>query len=196
MYWVWSILLLAVGLGLAVTEVFFPSAGVLGFLAAAAILASIILGFQQNVPFGMGVLMGALFGVPAIVIAAFKLWPRTKFGRRVMLAPPTADEVLPDDEQRQYLRGLVGRVGRAKCMMLPGGVIQIDGHTIEAVSEGVAIEEGQAVRVIQVRGARAVVRRCDDEVPSETAADPMQRPIETLLPDPFDEESAGKGGTA
>lgn len=36
--WIWAVCLIILGLGLAVLEVFFPSAGILGFLSACAIL--------------------------------------------------------------------------------------------------------------------------------------------------------------
>jgi membrane-bound ClpP family serine protease len=98
--------------------------------------------------------------------------------------------VLPDATDRQFLKSLVGRVGRAKCKMLPGGVIAIEGRSIEAVSEGAPVEMGQSVRVIAVRGNRAVIRPVQDEIPSSAAADPLQRPIETIVPDPFDEPPA------
>ena len=190
MYWVWAILLLALGMGLALMEVFLPSAGILAFLSAAAVLAAIIMGFQQGPAAGFAILGVAIFGLPTLVVLAFRYWPRTAMGRRVMLPVPSSEDVLPDVTDRQLLKSLVGRVGRAKCNMLPGGVIAIDGRNIEAVSEGVSVEMGQAVRVIAMRGNRAVVRLVEDEIPSPSAADPLQRPIETIVPDPFQEPPA------
>jgi membrane-bound ClpP family serine protease len=190
MYWVWAILLLVLGLGLAVMEVFLPSAGILAFLSAAAVLAAIIVAFQQGPAAGFAILAVAMFGLPALVVLSFRYWPRTAMGRRVMLPVPSSEEVLPNETGRRHLKSLVGRVGRAKCKMLPGGVVSVDGCNVEAISEGVPVEMGQAVRVIAIRGNRAVVRLVEDEVPSETAADPLQRPIESVAPDPFDEPPA------
>lgn len=180
-------MLLALGLGLAVMEIFFPSAGILGFLAAAAILGSIVLGFQSDPLVGLTLMIVALFCVPGVIVLGLRIWPRTAIGRRVMLTAPRSEDVLPDDEQRQLLRSLVGKLGRAKCKMLPGGAVTVEGRTFDAVSEGQSIETGETVRVVQVRSMRLVVRRVEDEVPSPTAEDPLQRPIESLLPDPFDE---------
>jgi len=187
MYWVWAILLLVLGLGLAVMEVFFPSAGILGFLSASAILAAIIMGFQDGMGTGLAILGVAVFGIPAVLVLAFRYWPRTAMGRRMLLMAPRSDDVLPDDADRHHLKGLVGKVGRAKCKMLPGGVVTIDGRSIEAVSEGVFIEAGQSVRVIAVRANRAVVRLVEEETPTASAEDPLQRPIDTVTPDPFGE---------
>jgi len=185
MYWLWAVLLLILGFGLAVMEVFFPSAGILGFLAASALVAAIVLAFQEGPGTGLAILSVAAFGVPGLLILAFRIWPHTAMGRKILLGVPSSKDVLPDDSERQFLKGLVGKVGRAKCKMLPGGVIAIDGHTVEAVSEGVPVEAGQPVRVIALSAGRAVVRPIEGEVPSPIAEDPLQRPIDSVLPDPF-----------
>ena len=65
---------------------------------------------------------------------------------------PTSEDVLPDDPEKERLKGLIGRTGRAKSKMLLSGVITIDGRTVDAVSESMPVEVGQTVRVVQVRG--------------------------------------------
>jgi membrane-bound serine protease (ClpP class) len=187
MFLVWAILLLVLGLGLAILEIFFPSAGILGFLAASSILGAIIMAFRQGPEVGLAVLAVAILGLPSVVILALKWWPKTPMGRKVMLMSPRSEDVLPDDPQRDRLKGLIGQVGRAKCKMLPSGAISIDGRTIDAVSEGIPIEPGQAVRVIEVRANRVVVRPVEGETPSPKAEDPLRRPIDAVAPDPFEE---------
>jgi membrane-bound ClpP family serine protease len=189
-FWIWAILLLAVGLGLAVLEVFFPSAGVLAFLSAAAMLGAIILGFKQGPAAGVAILATAVVLVPAIVVLAFKVWPHTSMGRQVLLQAPSAEDVLPDDPDRRRLKELIGQIGRAKCTMLPGGVIAIDGRNVDAVSEGMAIETGQLVRVIKVQANRVVVRPVEGEQFSKPAENPLERPIDSIVTDPFDEPPA------
>ena len=89
--------------------------------------------------------------------------------------------------RRDHLKGLVGQVGHAKSKMLPSGMITIEGRTIDAMSEGMPIEPGEAVRVIEVRGTRVVVRPLSEESPSPTADDIMRRPIDSVASDPFEE---------
>jgi membrane-bound ClpP family serine protease len=190
MYWVWSILLLALGMGLAVMEVFLPSAGILAFLSASAVVAAVVMGFQQGPAVGITILGVAVVGLPTLIVLALRYWPHTAMGRRVILSVPTSEEVLPDDGERQRVKGLVGKVGRAKCKMLPGGIVNVDGRGVEAVREGMPIESGQPVRIIAIRGNRAVVRLVAEEIPSEAAADPLRRPIESIAPDPFEEPPA------
>ena len=180
--WIWAVLLLVLGTGLAVLEIFFPSAGMFGFFSAVAVLAAIVLGFQQGPVAGLLILLGAVVGLPTIIVLGFQYWPKTAMGRRVLLMAPASEDVLPDDPEKEYLKGLIGRTGRAKSKMLLSGVILIDGRTVDAVSESMPIEPGQTVRVVQVRGHGVVVRPVDEEASDAPPVDPLKRTYE----DPFE----------
>lgn len=184
-YWIWSLLLLSFGLGLAVVEVFFPSAGMLGFLSFCAIIGAIAMGFQQGTGTGMVIVGIAVIGVPTVIAMALKVWPKTAMGRRIFLTVPNSHDVLPDSPHTERLKGLIGQLARAKSTMLPAGAISIDGRTIDAVSEGMPIEAGQNVRIVEVRANRVVVRLVEGEVPVTASADPLLRPIEDPFGDPL-----------
>ncbi|OHB85555.1 MAG: hypothetical protein A2V98_20140 [Planctomycetes bacterium RBG_16_64_12] len=188
--WVWAILLLVMGLGLVVLEVFIPSGGILGFVAVCSIVAAIVVGFMEGPGVGFTILTSAVVGVPIVVVLALKWWPSTPLGRRMLLGSPTGEDVLPDIPRQRKLKELVDRVGVAKSEMLPSGAIVIDGHTIDAVSEGMPVGAGQRVRVIKVQGNRVVVRPVDEELPPSTDSDPLSRPIDTLGLDPFEDPPA------
>jgi membrane-bound ClpP family serine protease len=184
-------LLLLLGVALAVLEVFVPSGGVIGFLAAVIVGASIVLAFRDSVTSGLIMLSLAGICIPVAMGLAFRVWPSTPMGRRILLAPPTSQEVLPDQSE---LRSLVGRIGKARSLMVPSGACEFDGQVVNAVSEGVAIDAGQVVRVIDVRGNRVVVRPHNGEpLPAQTNpnTDPdLARPIESLGFDPFEDPLA------
>ena len=182
--WVWAVLLLVLGLGLAALEIFIPSGGILGFLSGCAMVASVVVAFRQGSVAGVAILAVAVVGLPVVIVAAFSFWPQTAMGRRILLMAPKSEEVLPDDPHLELLKSLVGQAARAKCDMFPGGAIVADGRTIDAVSEGMPINAGDLVRVIEVRGTRVVVRRIESEGPSRVADDPLASQVE----DPFEEE--------
>ncbi len=188
--WIWAVLLLVLGLGLAMLEVLVPSGGLLGFLAVAAILGSIVVGFVQSWAAGLALSAAALVAVPVIVVFALRWWPHTPIGRRVLLGVPTEQDILPDSPKVRDLKGLVGRVGRAKSQMLLSGAVVIDGRTYDAMSESQPIDAGQMVRVVQVRGTEIVVRPADKAPPPRAADDPLAQPINTVTPDPFQEPPA------
>ncbi|HEV2969042.1 MAG TPA: NfeD family protein [Pirellulales bacterium] len=182
---VWAGLLLLLGMLLVLLEVFVPTAGVLGFLAVAAILSGIGLAFYNGgLTIGFGFLFGTAVVLPIVLAVAFRWFPETPIGRRLLPNLPTSDEVLPDNEERRVLRGLLGKVGQAKSQMLPSGSVVVEGRIIDAVSEGLPIDAGQNVRVIEVRGSRVVVRPLEDGEAATPARpeseDPLSRPFDSL----------------
>ncbi|MHC4403001.1 MAG: NfeD family protein [Planctomycetota bacterium] len=185
--WVWAIVLLVLALALVVMEMFIPSGGILGLLATSATVAAIWVGFTDGRPWvGFTILVTAVLGLPAAVILGFRWWPKTPLGRRIMLKAPRSKDVLPDHPRQRHLKDLVNRVGYAKSKMLPSGAVLVDGHTVDAVSEGMPVDVGQRVRVIEVHGNRVVVRPVDEETPSQADPDPLSRPIDSIGSDPFD----------
>jgi len=188
--WLWAVLLLAIGLSLTIVEIFIPSHGLIGFTSFCTIAASILIAFRQGSMLGLGVLAAALIGLPVVIMLGLQWWPMTPLGRRMMLRVPEEEELRPDSPRLQYLKGLVGQIGTAKTRMLPSGAVHVDGRTIDALSEGMVIEPGQRVRVIEVRANRVVVRPVNEESTVVDENDPLSRPIDTIIPDaadPFDD---------
>ena len=188
-YWAFAILLLVLSFGLAILEVFFPSGGVLGFLSIASMVAAAILGFQSGTYVGAGILGSGLLGLPVVVAFALRYLPSTRMGRKLMLVAPRSEDVLPRGSREQLLKKLVGREGVAKTIMLPAGAVTIENRTIDAVSEGMVIEAGQPIRVIDVRGNRVVVQPIED-VPGDEKpddVDPLSRSFDAFGLEPFDE---------
>jgi membrane-bound serine protease (ClpP class) len=192
---VWSILLLMLGLGLVMLEIFVPSGGLLGVLATISVLVSIAMAFYHQGPrVGLGFALVAVIAVPATLGLAFKLLPQTPVGKQLLLQTPTEAEVLPDDEWRRQLRSLVGQVGKAKSLMLPSGAVEVAGMTVDALSEGLAIDPGTPVRVVSVHGPRVVVRPVGADEPTEPAAarpdDILSQSIDQLGLDPLSDPLA------
>ena len=189
-YWVWAVLLILVGLALAAMELFIPSGGILAFLSVSALGGAIVLGFMQGSAVGLGMLVLVMVGLPVTAIVLFRVWPQTPIGRRILLRVQSSQDVLPDSPKQRRLKELVGRVGVAKSKMLPSGAITIEGQTIDAYSEGMPIEAGQKVLVIEVHGTRVVVQPVEDEAPPVEGNDELSRPIDSVGPDPFGDSTA------
>lgn len=88
---------------------------------------------------------------------------------------------------------MVGKIGVAKSKMLPSGAILIDGRTVDAYSEGVPIDPGQRVVVLEVQGTRVLVRPIDDDeeqAPTEGGTGELSTPIDAIGPDPFPDTTA------
>jgi membrane-bound ClpP family serine protease len=193
----WSVLLLLLGLVLILLELFVPSGGIIGILAGAAVLASIIVAFTGGPRLGAIMMLAAAVGVPAVLAAAIHWWPATPLGRMILIQRSgRGDDVLPDDESYRNLKKMVGKRGKAKSKMLPSGAVLIEGRTYDAVSEGMAIDPGQTIRVVAVRTNRIVVRPVDAQEPqsqpqtAEADDDILSRPIDALGLEPLDDPLA------
>ncbi len=187
---IWAGLLLALGLALVSLEVFVPTGGLLGVLSVGSVVAAIGLAFYNGgLAYGFGFIVFTAVALPTVLAIAFRWLPDTAIGRRLLPSVPKSQDVLPDSDERRFLRSLVGKVGRAKSQMLPSGAVVVEGRTIDAVSEGMPIDVGQTIRVIAVRGSRVVVRAVS-ETSSQPADDVLSQPLDALGLDPFDDPPA------
>jgi membrane-bound ClpP family serine protease len=189
---VWAILILALGLVLLLLELFIPSAGVLGFLAIMALVTSVVTVFRyEGMASGTAYLTAVVVLLAAMALLLIRWWPNTPIGRRILNLPrPPPRGPRHDDasNERKARSELVGQIGRAKTKMLPSGAIVIAGRTYDAVSQGGPIEVGQAVKVVDVRANRIVVRPTQEKPPTPSQPpDTTDRPLDVVVPDPFDD---------
>lgn len=182
----WAVLLLSLALALMVLELFVPSGGMLGLLSAAGIVASIVMVFRESTTLGILYLIGLAILLPSILVTMVRYWPHTAIGRMMLNIPPPGTET-SSTEVDNPLEDLVGKIGEAKSKMLPSGAILIDGRTYDAFSGGFAVEAGDTVEVIRVEGNRIMVRPVTERPASEASSDPLDRPIEEVVPDPFED---------
>ncbi len=190
---VWPIVLMLLGIGLVCLEIFIPSAGLLGVMATAAVVASIIMGFMHSTALGTILVLVATLVLPLIVGLGIKVWPHTPIGKMILIKRPESEkEVLPDTAEYGLRERLVGKTGVAKTELLPSGDVVIDGQVYDAMSNGVAISAGQPVRVVDVNTQRLVVRPMSaaEKLADPTLGDVLSTPLERLGIEPFDDPLA------
>ncbi len=146
------ITLVIVGVLLIMAEVFVPG-GIVGTMGVLILLIGIIGGFSVNPLLGFGLLLGALF----FGLIGFWLWvkffPRSPFGKRIILQSDAAEWDGFDKKQSE----LLGQEGVAKSPLRPSGIANIAGQRIDVVTRGEMIDAGERVRVLEVHGNRIVV---------------------------------------
>jgi membrane-bound ClpP family serine protease len=161
----YAIILLALGMGLLIAEVFIPSGGLILGAALISIAASIWFAWSawwESNPTAWWVYVAALLVLlPSSLGGAFYVFPRTALGRRFLLEGPELDEVTPYVEHTDRLSRLVGRGGSAVTDLSPGGLVMVEGERLHAESEGVLIDAGEQIEVIALRGNRVLVRRTE-----------------------------------
>jgi hypothetical protein len=73
--------------------------------------------------------------------------------------------------------------------MLPSGAARIEGRVVDAVSQGMPIDKGQRVVVVEARAYRVVVRPVEEgeQVASTDPNDVLSRPLDELGLEPLDD---------
>jgi membrane-bound serine protease (ClpP class) len=162
-YWlVWSLVLLVAGLLISVMEVVLPSGGLLAIAALGALLGSLICAYQLSGAAAAIFACIEVICVPAVVIMAFKILPKTSLGRQLILSPPVSPKMEKQTAHsaavsNDVLAALVDKQGITATMLRPSGTVEIDGRRLSVVTRGEMIAAGKAVRVIEVEGNRIVV---------------------------------------
>jgi membrane-bound ClpP family serine protease len=177
----YAILLLVAFYLLLTAEFFLPSGGFLGVAAFAALIASVVIAFSQSTTAGFLVLGIALTTTPLMIFGLLKIWPHTPIGRRMLNRRPGETAARPSVRTTSSgtpLDQLVGRIGTAKTDLLPSGMIAVDSDKVDAVSLGMAIDQGQKVIVTSVEAGKVHVRPATDQDvdPTATPSQPQSPP--------------------
>lgn len=181
---VWVAALFLVGIGVIVLEVFVPSGGVLGFVSVAAIIAAIATAFLElGVGAGTAMIALSVVVVPVILGLAFRWFPETPLGRRVLPAPPEPADVVPDAPGRRRARDLVGQRGRTTSDLLPWGTVEVGSESLDGVSEGGPIDAGSEIIVVAAQGAAVVVRPAPVAAAPKRAVEPVAEPEKPVAPE-------------
>lgn len=152
-----AFILLGVGLVFIVLEVFFPSFGVLGTIAAGCIITGGVLAYQSEGGTFLVYLALAFVLAPVVTVFGLKIFPKTPMGKALMLAGTTFDPDEATAGQGAGYEQLLGESGTAQTPLRPSGKVQINGRKIDVVTRGELIERGRRVKVVRVEGNRIFV---------------------------------------
>lgn len=169
-----AIAFLAIASVLIIAEIFIPSGGLLALGMFASLFAAFyyawVAWWETSPTTFFGFTAFAIVVIPSVTISALTILPKTKFGKRILLAGPSAEEVVPFAKEEERLNGYVGRIAKAITPLNPGGMVSIDRERIHAYSEGLIIESGADVEIIKVNGTRVLVREVrTKQEPTEVA---------------------------
>jgi len=146
---------------LIVAEVFIPSFGLLSVCSMACLVGGIWIFFHHSPAAGWAGVVVALVMVPSLLAMAYKVLPKTRFGKRVILTPPVRDrgDAIADGSD---LAQLMGRSGRVITTMRPVGMCDFDGRRVECVAESGYLLKDKQVKVIRIEGTQVTVRVTDE----------------------------------
>jgi membrane-bound serine protease (ClpP class) len=187
-YAIFAILLLFAGLAVLVAEVFLPSGGLLFCITAVALITSVSFAYaawwQSNPAAFWTFCAFLLMMIPAVVIVAFSWLPRTRFGKKILLEAPEPEQLTPYAEQSVRLSQLVGKSGVTNTLLNPGGMVTVEGERHHAFTDGLLLDPGVPIEVVDVRGTRLLVRPPSNKMAAPgDAGDDEAPPLDFDIPE-------------
>lgn len=158
---IWGIILIAAGLLLVFAELFLPTGGMLGILAAVLAIAGVVCMFRVSTTAGAIALLGLAVLGPLAAMFALKIWPSTPLGRRIL---GVADEQTQErerqaeEEARKQRTSIIGAPGLVLVDLRPIGIVEVNGKRYDAISELGFIPAGGRIRVTSIEGNELRVR--------------------------------------
>lgn len=195
-----SVLLLLISLALLATEVFVPSGGMIAVLMLLALGGSVFCAFnawwETSPAYWWSYLASVLVLLPAVLIGAFTIFPRTPYGRRVLLDAPAPEEITAFAKEQVAFQALVGQRGQTVTPHSPGGMVSINDRRYHSETRGMMLDAGEPVEVVAVRGNRLVIRLADRPLKEEPATaeadDTAEDRVESTATDAGPPASAAK----
>lgn len=152
-----AVFLFLASAGLIIAEVFVPSGGIISVFALLCLIGGVAIFFSHSIITGWIGIIIAVVLVPSVVIIAYKVFPKTRFGRAVTLKPPERQvgDAVPDTPE---LKELLGAEGMVLTPLRPVGMCDLSGRRVECVAEGGYVDKDKRVKVIRVEGTQLTVR--------------------------------------
>ena len=154
---VFAVLLYFASAALIVAEVFVPSGGIISIFAFICMVGGVAIFFQYSTATGIMGIAIALIMIPTVIVIAYKIFPKTSFGKNVTLTPSDRQQgdAIPDTNR---IKELLGKTATVISPLRPVGMCDFDGHRVECVAESGYIEKNEKVKVIKVEGTQLTVR--------------------------------------
>jgi membrane-bound serine protease (ClpP class) len=147
---------------LIIAEIFVPSGGLISICALACLIGGSVIFFRHSATAGwIGVGIAAVM-IPTVLIFAYRIFPKTRFGKSVTLTPPKRQQgdAIPDTSE---LKEMLGKVGVVITPLRPVGMCGFAEKRVECVAESGYVDKEEKVKVIDVESTQLTVRKIEDE---------------------------------
>jgi len=147
---------------LIIAEVFVPSGGIISLFALACVIGGAAIFFRHSSTAGWIGVVIAVIMIPSTLVFAYRIFPKTRFGKSVTLTPPERQkgDAIPDTDA---LGEMLGAVGVVLTPLRPVGMCDFSGQRLECVAESGYVDKGKKVKVIDVESTQLTVREIEVE---------------------------------
>ena len=146
---------------LIIAEIFVPSGGLISLCALACLIGGAVIFFHYSTIAGWIGIGIATVMIPTVLVFAYRIFPKTRFGKSVTLTPPERQQgdAIPDTSE---LKEMLGKVGIVLTPLRPVGMCDFAGQRVECVAESGYVEKDKKVKVINVESTQLTVRMIED----------------------------------
>ena len=151
-----EVLLMLVGVGLLVFEMYLPGFGIPGILGGILVVTGFVL---LGPTLSQGLLLFVILAAILCVALSICLYSASK-GRLNNSRLVLNDVAVPADAaDNNDLNYFIGKEGISRTVLRPSGIGEFDGVKLNVVSEGEFIGNGERIRVLSVEGNRILVQK-------------------------------------
>ena len=146
---------------LIIAEVFVPSGGLISICAVTCLIGGAVIFFRHSTTIGWVGVIIAVIMIPSVLVIAYKMFPKTRFGKSVTLTPPQRQQgdAIPDTPE---LKELLGAEWLVLTPLRPVGMCDFSGQRVECVAESGYVDKDKKVKVIDVESTQLTVRVIED----------------------------------
>ncbi len=162
-----TLILIAVGLGMLLIEMFTPGVGVPGATGLLCLIAVVIIQVGWGSPeVALYIVAIVLLIIVLALILFIRSFQKGRLSRSFLVLneniESNASPVAGSEDA-----ALAGKSGVSATPLRPAGIVEIGGRRIDAMTDGAFIEAGKAVAVVRVEGLRIVVAEREADGPEE-----------------------------
>jgi membrane-bound ClpP family serine protease len=172
-----EILLFVTGIICVGVEIFLvPGFGVFGVGGGVLIIVSVVLASQtfviphnteelRQLPYSLSMVLVSAAGAVAALVFVRHLLPRTRYGRHLLLEPPSGEaaEQLRQRESLVDWQYLTGKRGVTTTPLTPSGKARFGDDVVAVISDGELIDPGTEIYVEEVLGNRVLVKPVEEQ---------------------------------
>ncbi len=143
------------GLVLLIVEMFVPGFGIAGGFGIVLLIIGIIMTAQTPLQAFIMVLVLILL-IALLLIVILRSAKKGKLSKKLILRSASKRE--DGYSATSDTTALVGKEGIALSLLRPSGMGEFDGQRLDVISDGLYIEPGSKIKIVQTEGRRIVVK--------------------------------------
>ncbi len=155
---IWAVVLLVAAMVLLFLELFVPSVGIIGTMAAICLVSSLVMFFRFDTVTGIVASGIVALALPFILLGATRLWPHSPLAKYFTLHTQQERLTNPEIPGGGDADGLLGAEGRAITDLRPVGTCVINGKRIECLAASGVVPAASRIKVVSVDGMNVKVK--------------------------------------